>query len=60
MNTGPCSQVFEKTDISSFGVAVRSEYLGNATELVGSAEEVDGEALGVGVDATDNLDPPLW
>ena len=42
------------------GVAVRSECLGNATELAGSAEEVDGEALGVGVDATDNLDPPLW
>ena len=46
--------------ISSFGVAVRSECLGLVTEPDGSADRAEGDALGVGVDVTDNLDPPLW
>ena len=51
-------EVLAKDDMitSSFGVAVRSEVLGLATEPVGSA---DGDALGVGVEVTDNFDPPL-
>ena len=56
---GVCSPVFEKTDISSFGVAVRSECFGDATEPAGSDDEADGDAFGVGVDITDNFDPPL-
>ena len=45
--------------ISSFSVAVRSEVLGLATDPVGSAESAEGDALGVGVEVTDNFDPPL-
>ena len=52
-------EVLAKDDmiISSFGVAVRSDVLGLATEPAWSA---DGDALGVGVEVTDNFDPPLW